>query len=104
MREQEIPPSKMHFIIFIYSQILGHCFLPLPDTSWGQMNPYFVHQLLGIVGNPPKYFTPIMENKKWCFPGFLWDFREPLCSGGAEVEEVIPVIPWNAADCIAPKL
>lgn len=45
-----------------------------------------------------------MENNKCCFPGFLWDFREFLHGGGAEVEEVIPMIPWDAADCIAGKL
>lgn len=36
----------------------------------------------------------------WIYVGFQGMF----CSGGAEVEQVIPVVPWNAADCIAAKL
>lgn len=66
------------------------------------MNP--CSSALGNCWERSKYFTPVIENNTCCFPKVLWDFREYLCTGGAEVEEVIPVIPWNAADCVAAKL
>lgn len=52
VQEQEIHPSKMHFIIFICSQILGHCSLPsliFPGDKWILMLFSSSWELLGML-------------------------------------------------------